>query len=161
MRWSPQLDASRYIGQSGAEVYFRRRHFTRKREFNQKCCSYCLFEEKRSSRQVSPWQAATVNAQTNTQKSGFHKSIFACKANNRRPTIALYPSARKCCEAKHVYFGIKLHIVNANLWAGVIFVIAIANSWPITISYFRNSAGCVTCVIDFPNNRVHQFQRQR
>ena len=116
MRWSPQLDASRYIGQSGAEVYFRRRHFIRKKEFNQKCCSHCVFEAKRSSRQASPRQAATVNAQTNRSSQ---KSIFACKANHRRPTIALYTSARKCCEAKYVYLGINLHIVNANLWAGV------------------------------------------
>ena len=43
------------------------------------------------------------------------------------------------CEAEHNYFGINVQIANANLWAGV-------------INYFRNCFGCVTCVVDFPNN---------
>ena len=49
------------------------------------------------------------------------------------------PSLRKYCEATHSYFGINFQIPDANVWAGA-------------INYFRNSFGCVTCVIDFPHN---------
>ena len=148
MRLSPQLDASRYNGQSGAEQYFRSRQFTRKKEFNQKCCSYCVFEEKRSSRQPSLRQGTTFHAQMNTQKRGFTKSIFACKANHRRPTIALYSFTRKYCEAKRDYFGSNSQIANAN-----------ANFWDV-INYVCN------CDREFLARAhffaiVSQFQRQR